>query len=40
MKNPPILIAVLGFFGALAFICLVALAFGWVYDRRHQRESI
>ena len=28
-----------GFFGALAFICIVALAFGWVYDRRQQRRA-
>jgi hypothetical protein len=29
-----------GFFGALAFICIVALAFGWIYDKRHQRDAI
>jgi hypothetical protein len=27
-----------GIFGALLFFFLIILAYGWIYDRRHERE--
>jgi hypothetical protein len=27
-----------GIFGALIFFFLIFLLFGWIYDRRHERE--
>jgi membrane protein implicated in regulation of membrane protease activity len=29
-----------GFFGAFIMLCVVLLAFGWVYDRRERRKRL